>query len=69
MAFCKRQTKIIEIKPENQPGDYFKKISKINKLKYLCLKNKVQKNNLKGDMIVFLKDLEKSIKIANKNIC
>ena len=69
LVFCKHKTKIIEIKPENQPGDYFKKISEINKLKYLCLKNKVQKNNLKGDMIIFLKDLEKSIKIANKNIC
>jgi len=66
LVFCKHKTKIIEIKPETQPGDYFKKISEINKLKYLCLKNKVQKNNLKGDMIVSLNDLQKLItKIKN----
>jgi len=66
LVFCKQKTKIIEIKPETQPGDYFKRISEINKLKYLCLKNKVQKNNLKGDMIVSLSDLQKLItKIKN----
>jgi capsular polysaccharide biosynthesis protein len=66
LVFCKQKTKIIEIKPETQPGDYFKIISEINKLKYLCLKNKVQKNNLKGDMIVSLNDLQKLItKIKN----
>jgi capsular polysaccharide biosynthesis protein len=66
LVFCKQKTKIIEIKPETQPGDYFKIISEINKLKYLCLKNKVQKNNLKGDMIVSLSDLQKLItKIKN----
>ena len=51
LVFCKQKTKIIEIKPETQPGDYFKIRSEINKLKYLCLKNKVQKNNLKGFLI------------------
>jgi len=66
LVFCRPKTKIIEIKPETQQGDYFKKISKINKLKYICLKNKVQKNNLKGDMIVSLNDLQKLItKIKN----
>ena len=30
LAFCKPKTKIIEIKPELQQGNYFKKISKIN---------------------------------------
>jgi capsular polysaccharide biosynthesis protein len=68
LVFCKHKTKIIEIKPENQPGDYFKKISEINKLKYVCLKNKVQKNNLKGDMIVSLNDLQKLITKIKKKI-
>jgi capsular polysaccharide biosynthesis protein len=68
LAFCKPNTKVIEIKHQTQKGNYFKKISKINKLEYRSIKTIVQKNNLKGDMIIFLKDLEKLIKIANKNI-
>ena len=68
LAFCKPKTKIIEIKPETQPGNYFRKISEINKLKYRCIKNKVQKNNLKGDMTVSLDDLQKLIIKIKKNI-
>ena len=66
LVFCKSNTKIIEIKPETQPGNYFKKISKINKLKYICMINKIEKNSLKGDMIVSLKNLEKLIIKINK---
>jgi capsular polysaccharide biosynthesis protein len=68
LVFCKHKTKIIEIKSETQPGNYFKKISEINKLKYFCLKNKVQTNNLRGDMIVSLNDLQKLITKSKKNI-
>lgn len=67
LVFCKPKTKIIEIKPETQQGNYFKKISYINKLRYSCIKNKVQKDNLKGDMNLSLSDLKESIKNISRN--
>ena len=68
LVFCKPNTKIIEMKPEKQPGNYYKKISKINKLKYKCIKIKEEKDNLRGDLFISLGDLKKSIKIINKSI-
>jgi len=68
LVFCKPNTKIIEMKPEKQPGNYYKKISKINKLKYKCIKIKEEKDNLRGDLFISLWDLKKSIKIINKSI-
>ena len=53
LVFCKKKTKIIEIKPVNHSNDLYRKISKINELKYKSIKLKKIKKNKKGD--IFLK--------------
>jgi capsular polysaccharide biosynthesis protein len=65
LAFCKPKTKIIEIKPESQPGNYFKKISKINNLNYICMGTNALNNNCNGDIIISLKQIEIFIKMLD----
>ncbi len=52
LIFCKKNTKIIEIKPGNHPNKVYETISKINKLNYNLIKLKPIKNNKKGDMFL-----------------
>ena len=52
LVFCKKRTKVIEIKPSNHPNRVYETISKINKLNYNLIKLKPLKNNHKGDMIL-----------------
>ena len=62
LVFCKPKTKIIEIKPETQPGNYFKKISRINNLNYICMRTNAINNNCNGDIIISLNQIEIFIK-------
>ena len=57
----KKKTKVIEIKPHDHPNKVYERISKINKLNYKLLKLKKIKNNINGDMLIKIKDLEKLI--------
>ena len=68
LAFCKPKTKIIEIKPESQPGNYFKKISKINNLNYICMGTNALNNNCNGDIIISLKQIEIFIKMLDNKV-
>ena len=65
LAFCKPKTKIIEIKPELQPGNYFKKISRINNLNYICMRTNAINNNCNGDIIISLNQIEIFIKMLD----
>lgn len=59
IAFCKKNTKVIEIIPHDNKNYLFKRISKINKLKYKSIYlNKIY-NNKNGDMHLKLDDLNK----------
>ena len=59
IAFCKKNTKVIEIIPHDNKNYLFKRISKINKLKYKSIYlNKIY-NNKNGDMHLNLDDLKK----------
>ena len=61
LIFCKKNTKILEIKPYNHPGKGYQRISNINKLNYKLLKLKKIKNHKYGDMILKIKELKKYI--------
>jgi len=61
LVFCNKKTKVIEIKPHDHPNKVYERISKINKLNYKLLKLKKIKNNINGDMLIKIKDLEKLI--------
>lgn len=68
LVFCKKKTKVLEIKPFEQPNNY-KIISKINKLKY----NQINLPSLgdtydNGDMYIDPNKLLKKIKILEKNV-
>ena len=68
LVFCKKKTKVLEIKPFAQPNNY-KIISKINKLKY----NQINLPSLgdtydNGDMYIDPNKLLKKIKILEKNV-
>ena len=52
LVFCKKNTKIIELKPKNHPNKVYERISSINKLNYKIIKLKHIKNNKKGDMFL-----------------
>ena len=53
LVFCKKSTKVIELRPKNHPNKVFERISSINNLKHKLIKLKHIKNNKKGD--IFLK--------------
>ncbi len=59
IAFCKKNTKIIEIIPQDNKNFLFKRISKINKLKYKSIYLDKIYNNKNGDMRLNLDDLKK----------
>ena len=62
LAFCKKGTKIIELKPYNHPGKIFKRISKVNGLKHNFLVSKKKYlNNLEGDIFVDIVKLNKML--------
>jgi len=61
LIFCKKNTKVLEIKPHNHPGKGYQRISNINKLNYKLLKLKKIKNHKYGDMILKIKELKKYI--------
>ena len=50
LIFCKRKTKVLEIKNLGHPNRVYQKISKFNKLKHRFIMLKKIKNNKKGDM-------------------
>ena len=61
LAFCKKNTKVIEIKPSDHPNKVYETICKINKLKYRLIKLKKIKNKKTGDMFLNKKIINKHI--------
>ena len=59
IAFSRKRTKVIEIIPKNNKNLLFKRISKINKLKYKSIYLNKTYNNKNGDMHLNLKYLKK----------
>ena len=60
--FCKKNTKILEIRNKPNPNEVYEKIGFFNKLKYRTFKVDEIKNNKFGDMIIDIKKLENQIK-------
>ena len=58
LVFCKKKTKIVEIKPFGHPNNVYKRISKFNKLKYHLIRLKKIKKEKKGDMLLDIKRLK-----------
>ena len=58
LIFCKRKTKVVEIKHLDHPNNVYKRISKFNKLKYHLIKLKKIKKEKKGDMFLDFKKLK-----------
>ena len=61
LVFCKRKTKVVEIKPKNHPNKVYERISKINNLSYKKIALPLQKNKIEGDMILKINKLSKFI--------
>ncbi len=61
LIFCKKKTKVIEIKPNDHPNIVYERISKINMLNYKLLKIKKVNNNSLGDMMLKVNLLKKYI--------
>ena len=61
LAFCKKDTKVIEIKPLDHPNKVYETICKINKLKYRLIKLKKIKNKKTGDMFLNKQIINKHI--------
>ena len=61
LAFCKKDTKVIEIRPNNHPNTIYERISKINNLDYKLISTDiVSDNNIRGDIYLdtnLLKDI------------
>ena len=64
LAFCKPDTKIIEIRPSTQSNNNYKRISQISNLNYRLIKTKELDENQKkfGDIYLSIKKLEHCIK-------
>ena len=64
LAFCKPDTKIIEIRHSTQLNNNYKRISQINNLNYRLIKTKELDENQKkfGDIYLSIKNLEHCIK-------
>lgn len=62
LAFCKKKTKVIEIRNKPNPNEIFKKISQYNKLKYKLILEEEISNHDDGDLLINIKNLEKEIK-------
>ena len=63
LVFCRKNTKVIEIKPKNHPNKVYETISKINKLNYNLIKLRHIKNNNKGDIFLRKEILDKFLKL------
>jgi len=63
LVFCKKNTRIIEIRPKNHPNKVYERVSKINNLNYKLIRLDHVKNNKKGDMILKKETLSKKFKI------
>ena len=61
IAFCAKDTKIVEIIPKNNSNKLFKRISRINNLNYKSIYLKNIKGNLNGDIYLDLEILKKFI--------
>ena len=59
LIFCKKKTKVLEIKNIGHPNIGYQKISKYNKLKHRFIMLKKIENNKQGDMFLPIKKLEK----------
>tara|TARA_B100000700_G_scaffold16118_1_gene16001 strand:- start:276 stop:1388 length:1113 start_codon:yes stop_codon:yes gene_type:complete len=62
LTFCKKKTKVIEIRNKPNPNKVFEKISQYNKLKYKLILEKEIRNHDDGDLFINIKNLEKKIK-------
>ena len=58
LIFCKKKTKVLEIKNIGHPNKVYQKISKYNKLNHRFIMLKKIKNSKKGDMYLPIKRLE-----------
>ena len=67
LIFCKKNTKVLEIKPHNHPNKVYQRISNINNLNYKLLKLKKVKNHMYGDMILKIKELENIYSFIKSN--
>ena len=64
LVFCKPKTKVLEIKPFGHPGQNYKRISKINNLKYYSIvSEKKYLNKENGDIFINIKKLGKKINL------
>jgi len=60
--FCKKNTKILEIRHRLNPNEIYEKIGFFNNLKYQTFKVEEIKNNKFGDIIIDIKKLQKQVK-------
>ena len=58
LIFCKRKTKVLEIKNIGHPNKVYQKISKYNNLNHQFIMLKKINNSKKGDMYLSIKRLE-----------
>ena len=58
LIFCKKKTKVLEIKNIGHPNISYQKISKYNNLKHQYIMLKKIENNKQGDMFLPIKKLE-----------
>ncbi len=58
LIFCKRKTKVVEIRPLGHPNNVYKRISKFNKLRHHLIKLKKIKREKRGDMVLDVKRLK-----------
>jgi capsular polysaccharide biosynthesis protein len=61
IAFCKKNTKVVELIPKNHPSRAHRRISNINKLNYNSIYCKKITNDKNGDMLINLKILKNYI--------
>ena len=58
LIFCKRKTKVVEIKHFGHPNNVYNRISKFNKLNHRLIRLKKIKKEKKGDMFLDVKKLK-----------
>ena len=61
ITFCKENTKVIELIPQNHPSRTHRRISNINNLNYNLIYCKKIPNDKMGDMFINLNILKKYI--------
>ena len=58
LIFCKRKTKVVEIKYLGHPNNVYQRISKFNKLNHRLIRLKKIKKEKKGDMFLNIERLK-----------